>query len=197
METPSPWTRSLRALAGHLKRIGLLDRFRVWCVWRVPPWGYRQGGAKPEHLADAIMSVFWVCDDLPADKLTRVLLEQILSHPQILERTGDNFLVEHLEHMLPGEPELVFRLCREAHPYARTGVALDTDVLRHGATHLTNIALTLQRLGGEHRGRGLALFEQLLALGVPDAQSTLNELDQRLSTIPPSIPCWRRRRGGG
>jgi hypothetical protein len=196
IETPNRWIRLLRRLAEGLPSNGLLGPFRAWCISHLSRGDNRQSRAKPEHLADAIMAVFWICDDLPADDHTWSLLEQILSHPQILERTGDDFLVEHLEHLLPMRPELVFRLCRELiQRRGRELISIQTSFAM-SAPHLTTIALALQRLGGAQRGQGLELFEQLLALGVPDAQSTLNELDQRPIVIPASISLRRRRRVG-
>jgi hypothetical protein len=61
-------------------------------------------------------------------------------------------------------------------------------------TPLTDIAQTLQRLGGEWRAKGLALFEELLDSGVPHAQKLLQELDNRPLNTAPSTPQWRRGR---
>ena len=52
------------------------------------------------------------------------------------------------------------------------------------APYLTNIAITLQRMGGEFRSKGLELFERLLVLSVYDAQIALQALDHRPLQIP-------------
>lgn len=148
--------------------------------------------------ADAIMSLFWVCDGLPADDHTRTLLGQILEHPWVLSKAGDNLLVEHLECLLPGERELVFGVSRElVRLRGQELISIQTSFAT-SAPHLTNIALTLQRIGGEYRDKGLELFEQLLMLGVQDAQAVLNELDRRPGgAVRHPIPRRRRRRRAG
>ena len=167
IETPNRWIRLLRRLAGGFPRIGLLAPLRTWCSSHLSRWNNWRWRAKPEHLGDVIMSVFWICDDLPADEHTWALLEQILSHPQILERTGDNFLVEHLEHLLPMRPELVYRLCRELiHRRGRELISIQTS-FAISAPHLTTIALALQRLGGAAEGPGAGALRATPGAGRP------------------------------
>jgi hypothetical protein len=89
----------------------------------------------------------------------------------------------------------VFDLCREL-------VRLRADELtslRSGfaanTSSLTNIALTLQRVGGDYRRKGLDLFEMLLDLGVQDAQAALQELDKRPRNVAQPVRRRLRKRG--
>jgi hypothetical protein len=131
------------------------------------------------QVSRAIVHVFLATNVLYVDEATRRLLRTLLAHPDVLRATEDSFLVERLEDILSAETELVYDFCRELVRLRadeltsiRTGFAADTS-------HLTNIAMTLQRLGGDYRKKGLDLFEMLLDLGVHDAQATLQELDKR------------------
>jgi hypothetical protein len=147
-------------------------------------------------ISHAIMHVFLATDTLYADEVTRRFLKMLLAHPDVLRASQDIFLVERLEDILSAEPELVLNFCRELVRIRaseltsmRTGFAANT-------AHLTNIALTLQRVGEGYRSKGLELFEMLLDLGVQDAQATLQELDKRPRGIPQPVrsPLRRRRR---
>jgi hypothetical protein len=147
-----------------------------------------------DFVAEAIVTLFWVCNDMPADEITRSLLRQIVAYPDVLKNTGDNFLVEHLEQLLPWDKALVLAICEELVRLRGKDLLSIQTSFTMSAPHLTNIALTLQRTGGEYRTKGLKLFEQLLVLGVQDAQSALNELDRRPILVPPAFPRRRRRR---
>jgi ATPase family associated with various cellular activities (AAA)/Restriction endonuclease len=132
-----------------------------------------------EAVGHAVMHAFTAGDVLTVDARTNRLLRALLSHPSVLCVASEGHFVERLQDMLSTEPDLVcdlaselVRLRADDLTNIQTGFAANTS-------HLTNIALTLQRLGGPYRSRGLDLFEQLLDLGVHDAQSTLNELDKR------------------
>jgi hypothetical protein len=145
------------------------------------------------RVSHAVMHVFLATGVLYADEPSRLLLRTLLAYPDTLRATEDSFLVERLEDILPAEPQLVLDFCRELVRVRadeltsiRTGFAVNTS-------HLTNIALTLQRLGGDFRKQGLDLFEKLLDLGVQDAHATLQELDKRPRSIPQ--PIRRRLRG--
>ena len=195
VQTSNQWTRIFHALLGYAKRLHPPACSWAWTRSLFPQRSASRGKAKPEHLANAIMSIFLVCNDFPADEYTRAFLEQVLSYSEILRSTEDNFLVEHLEDLLPGEPELVFRLSEELIRHKGPELRSIQFSFAMSAAHLTNIALTLQRCGGEYRSKGLELFEQLLALGVPDTQSTLNEARSeadRHSAIDPSQATTQR-----
>ncbi len=149
-----------------------------------------------DDVAHAIMSIFLSTGELQADGTTRRLLRGALDNPGLLRAEYAPQMIERIEGLLHGEPDLVHDLCAA---FIRVwGDELSS--IRFGASvcvgQLLNISLTLQRLGDQQRDRGLALFEQLLDLGVHDAQSLLNELDCRPLNLPPS-PARRRGRPRG
>jgi hypothetical protein len=145
-------------------------------------------------IAHAVMEAFQRSDVLYPDAETFRFLRALTLHPDVLRAGEDTFLVERLEDVLSADPDLVYTVCRhlvilraEELVSYRTGFAANTS-------HLTNMALTLQRLGGDYRRKGLELFEQLLDAGVHDAQATLNELDRRPLHVAPPIQRRPRRR---
>jgi hypothetical protein len=150
-----------------------------------------------EPISHAVMHAFTVAGVLSVDPATISLLRTLVAHSQVLRETSDGLLAERLQDVLSTEPDLVCDLALEL-------VRLRADDLTNfgsgfsaNTSHLTNIALTLQRLGGSFRSRGLDLFERLLDLGVHDAQATLNELDERPLTLPqPARRTLRRARRG-
>lgn len=131
------------------------------------------------QLSRAVMHVFLVTKVLYVDDPTRHLLQTLIAHPGVFSATEANFLVERLEDILAAEPELAYNFCRELVLILGDERATVRTALDASTSHLTNIALTLQRFGGDYRTKGLDLFETLLDLGVHDAQATLQELDKR------------------
>jgi hypothetical protein len=144
-------------------------------------------------VADAIMQVFLLSDHLPADDQTRALLNAVASCPRLLEGRWVDRLIEHLAELLPNEVELVHRICGQVVEARGAEIGSLRYSLGLSAGHLVNISLTLQRLGGEFRAKGLELFEKLLVLGIGEAQSAINELDIRPLNVP--RPVVRRRKG--
>ena len=147
--------------------------------------------------AYAVMGVFQECEILYPDDASFRLLRALIAHPDVLGASEDTFLVERLQDVLSAEPDLVYEVCNhlvllrgDDLVSQRTGFAANTP-------HPTNMALTLQRLGGRYRSKGLELFERLLDAGVHDAQAALNELDRRPLSVTPPIQrrLHRRKRG--
>jgi hypothetical protein len=146
------------------------------------------------QLSRAIMHVFLATNILYVDEPTRRLLLTLLAHPNLLRATEDSFLVERLEDVLSAETELVYDLCRELVRIRANELTSVPTGFTANTSHLTNIALTLQRLGEDYRKKGLDLFEMLLDLGVHDAQATLQELDKRPRSVAQPAPRRLRRR---
>jgi len=149
------------------------------------------------QLSRAIMHVFFATNVLYADEPTGRLLRTLLAHPNVFSATEVSFLVERLEDILSAETELVHDFCRELVRILTDERATVRTALDANTSHLTNIALTLQRLGGDYRKKGLDLFEMLLELGVQDAQATLQELDKRPRNVAQPVRRLRRRTGAG
>jgi hypothetical protein len=148
-----------------------------------------------EKSAQAIMHAFMRTETLLVDNGTERVLKAVCQQPLLLKATEDTYFVEQLSDVLSAYPDLVYDICREL-------VTLRSDDLKSMRTgfsantgHLTNVALTFQRLGGQYRAKGLDLFEQLLDIGVHDAQAALNELDKRPISYPLLARPLVRRRG--
>lgn len=144
--------------------------------------------------AYALMDVFRLATTVIADTAIVRFLEAVRDNADVLTAMDNTFFVEHLERLLPMRPELVVSLCRELIRRRSSDLASIQSGLSAGTPHLTNIALTLQRLGGEYRQQGLELFEHLLDIGVHEAQAALNELDKRLRSTGPVRRPRRRMR---
>lgn len=144
------------------------------------------------RLADVMSEVFILVDALPADGMTDRLLQAIATNSVFTETSQVEHLVERLADFLPRRPELVLQLSKAILQMRRNELASIQYALAGSTGAFVEIALTLQRLGGEWRSKGLELFEQLLELGVSDAVNAVHELDKRL--IAKSEPIRRRRR---
>ncbi|MBX9579615.1 MAG: hypothetical protein K2X87_04840 [Gemmataceae bacterium] len=146
-------------------------------------------------LARAVFDVFTAADDLPHDEPTHRLLAALADHPGVLAHLSDGWVTERLEALLPAEADAVYRICRELVRLRRADLGSLASGWAAHAANLTNIALTLHRLGPDARGWGLELFESLLEAGLPDAESALRELDRRIpSPVGGVMPRPRRRR---
>jgi len=147
------------------------------------------------RLARTILEVFTFSDSLPADDATRRLLAALIEYPGVLAYLGDGQITERLEALLPQEAEAVYHVCRELVRHRRDDLRSVASGWSLNAANLTTISLTLQRMGAGMRELGLDLFESLLDAGLPDAESTLREIDRRIpSPIQGIIPRPRRRR---
>jgi len=136
------------------------------------------------ELAEAIMSAFLSNEKLYADDDSRRMLSSVLDKPLLMEVSTIYRFVKRLPDVVTAFPDLVYRLTREM--VRRFGVAI-ADFRTHLAgcgEHLTDLAMTLQRLGGEYREKGLVLFEDLLEIGVREAKTTLVEIDRRTAGLP-------------
>jgi hypothetical protein len=95
---------------------------------------------------------------------------------------SDGGFVEQLADLLPNEAEAVFRICRELVRLRHGELGSIQSGWAAHASHMTNIAITLQRMEGELRDFGVELFEALLEGGIADAEGALREIDQRIPT---------------
>ncbi len=146
-----------------------------------------------ESIADAIMSSFVSNDKAFADDESRRVLEAILANETMLKVRADHWLVEYLEELVKFEPDLVHQVCSRVVSLHGSAIGDFRTSLATCASSITNIAITLQRLGTEFREKGLALFEDLIANGVPEAQATLLELDRRPVSLPAVVHGPRKR----
>ncbi|MHB8901866.1 MAG: hypothetical protein ACYC6Y_24180 [Thermoguttaceae bacterium] len=150
-----------------------------------------------EGLAEAVMSVFFSHNCLFADDQTRGLLNAVAANSNLLAVTPNYYFVEQLEDLVESDPDLVHRICQSMVALRGNDLGNIQTSAFASASHITNIALTLQRIGGEYREKGLTLFESLMVLGVSDAQAALDELDRRTRDAARIVTRRRRRRASG
>ena len=136
----------------------------------------------------AVFDLFRVVDGLAPDKETVTLLEAVCERIGAAPRVNASFVAERLGTLLPHEAPLVGRLAMGLTENQLPGLTGLT------AANLVDLAVTLHRLGGETRNVGVELFEMLLDKGVPEARTTLDEIDRRKEAIRPRRPRVRRRR---
>lgn len=132
-----------------------------------------------EEIQKAIADIFRIVDTLLPDDYTRELLDLLCEHPNVLQKARDIFIVEHLQDLLSLEPDRVYRVCKTLLQYNGSELVNLSTSFSASAPEMINIALTLQRLGGDYRKYGLELFEKLLELNAYGAKDTLMELDHR------------------
>ena len=135
----------------------------------------------------AVFDLFRVVDRLVPDRETVQLLEALSERIGSAPRVDASFLAERLGTLLPHQAPLVGRL-------AIGLVDSQPEVTGLAAASFVDLAVTLHGLGGETRAAGTELFESLLDRGVPEARTTLEEIDRRREAARPRRPRIRRRR---
>ncbi|MDR6772679.1 hypothetical protein [Azospirillum sp. BE72] len=149
-----------------------------------------------EPTAAAVRDVFRLVDALQPDGPTIRLLSALANEPQRLGDEGDEFFIQALASLLPNEADLVARLARlGAERWAGPLADIRTSMAAT-APELVDVALTLHRLGGPLRQRGLELFETMLDLGAYGSRDALAEIDRRpqAGSHAPRPRLRRRRR---
>jgi hypothetical protein len=155
-------------------------------------------GASKE-LVVAVMDVFRVTDELTPDTSTVELLRALADASTDMSAAPSHFVVERLQALLPHEAELIAAIAeklvtawRSELGDMRTGTAI-------AAPQLTDLALTLHRLGGTSRQSGVALFEAMIEIDAYGARETLAEIDGRFgphqATARQRLARRRRPRG--
>lgn len=155
-------------------------------------------GASKELVA-AVMDVFRVTDELTPDTSTVELLRALADASTDMSAAPSHFVVERLQALLPHEADLIAAMAeklvtawRSELGDMRTGTAI-------AAPQLTDLALTLHRLGGASRQSGVALFEAMIEIDAYGARETLAEVDGRFgphqATARQRLARRRRPRG--
>lgn len=132
-----------------------------------------------KELVAAAMDVFRVTDELTPDASTVELLRAFADAGTDMSAAPSHFVVERLQALLPHEAELIAAIAEKLVAAwrgelgdMRTGTAI-------AAPQLTDLALTLHRLGGTSRQSGVALFEAMIEIDAYGARETLAEIDGR------------------
>jgi len=150
-----------------------------------------------KDLVAVVVDIFRLVDDLERDaSILRVL--QALAEPNVdLSSAPAYFVVEKLQQLLPHEATLVSALGSKLVAAWASQLSDMRTATAAAAPQLTDLALTLHRLGGATREAGIALFEAMIEIDAHGARDTLVEIDGRFSThsAPPRARLTRKRRG--
>jgi hypothetical protein len=90
-----------------------------------------------------------------------------------------SFVVERLQGLLPYEAELIASVAEKLVAAWRTELGDIQTSTAAAAPQLTDLALTLHRLGGKTRQAGVSLFEAMIEIDAYGARDTLAEVDGR------------------
>jgi len=149
-----------------------------------------------KDLVAVVVDLFRLTDNLEDDPSLLSVL-QALAEPRVdLSIAPSHFIVEKLQQMLPHEARLVASLGGKLVEAWRTQLADTRTAIAAAAPQLTDLALTLHRLGGESRESGVALFEVMIEIDAHGAKETLAEIDGRFGARsgPPRARLARRRK---
>jgi len=135
-------------------------------------------GASKELVA-AIMDVFRVTDELIPDASTVELLRALADAGTDMTAAPSDFVVERLQALLPHEPELIATIAEKLVAAWRGELGDIRTGTITAAPQLTDLALTLHRLGGVSRQSGVAIFEAMIEIDAYGARETLAEIDGR------------------
>lgn len=134
-----------------------------------------------KELVAAVMDVFRVNDELPPDTLTVELLRALADPRTDMSAAPSHFVVERLQVLLPHEAELIATIAAKLVAAWRGELGDTRTEAATAAPQLTDLALTLHRLGGPSRQSGVALFEAMIEIDAYGARETLAEIDCRFS----------------
>ena len=135
-------------------------------------------GASKELVA-AVMDVFRVTDELAPDASTVELLRALADPSTDMSAAPSHFVVECLQALLPHEAELISTIAEKLVAAWRGELGDMRTGTATAAPQLTDLALTLHRLGGTSRQSGVALFEAMIEIDAYGARETLSEIDGR------------------
>lgn len=132
-----------------------------------------------KDLVAAVMDIFRVTDELAPDDLTVGLLRALADDGTNMSAAPSHFVVERLQALLPHEAELVAAIAEKLIAAWRGELGDMRTGTANAAPQLTDLALTLHRLGGTSRQTGVALFEMMIEIDAYGARETLAEIDGR------------------
>tara|TARA_R110000868_G_scaffold56323_2_gene174347 strand:+ start:5394 stop:10586 length:5193 start_codon:yes stop_codon:yes gene_type:complete len=150
----------------------------------------------------AAMDVFRMAGEFRPDRPTLNLMCAFAATPADISRDRGTFIVEAMQGLLPHAADpigaIALRLA-DGWKAELTDMASGMAML---APELTDVALTLHRLGGPSRRVGMDVFERLVEVNAYGARETLIEIDRRFERplshlrrrIPRRARSPRRRR---
>jgi nucleoside phosphorylase len=141
-------------------------------------------------LVAAVMDIFRVTHELAPDASTLELLRALADPSTDMSAAPSHFVVERLQALLPYEAELIAAIAEKLVAAWRGELGDMRTGTITAAPQLTDLALTLHRLGGASRKSGVALFEAMIEIDAYGARETLAEIDGRFG---PHQAAARRR----
>ena len=126
-----------------------------------------------------VMDIFRVVDGFTPDASTAELLRALADPGTDMSAAPSYFVVERLQAMLPHEAELIASIAEKLVTAWRAELGDMRTRTATAAPQLTDLALTLHRLGGTSRQSGVALFEAMIEIDAYGAREALAEIDGR------------------
>jgi hypothetical protein len=138
-------------------------------------------GADKQQMS-AIFDVFRVCDALIPEPTTLAFLGSLAAPEVDLFGTPSDFIVEKLQSMLPHAADVIGVIAMKLVRAWRADLGNIQTAGAFAAPQLTDLAITLHRIGGSSRETGVSVFEALIDLDAEGARDTLAEIDGRFGT---------------
>lgn len=138
-------------------------------------------GASKDVVA-AVMDIFRVIDELVAEPSTLELLRALADPSVDMSAAPSHFVVQRLQALLPNEAGLITIIAEKLVDAWRSELGDMRTATAAAAPQLTDLALTLHRLGGCFRQSGVALFEAMIEIDAYGARETLAEIDGRFGS---------------
>lgn len=127
----------------------------------------------------AILDVFRLCDNLVPEPTTLSFLRALAAPEVDLSGAPSTFIVEKLESLLPYAADVIGDIALKLVEAWRSELNDIRTATSIAAPQLTDLAITLHRLGGSSRNIGVTVFEVLIDLDAYGARDTLAEIDGR------------------
>ena len=135
------------------------------------------------HRMSAILDVFRLSSDLVPEPTTLALLKALSATDVDLAGAPSNFVVDRLQSLLPHAADIVGRIAVKLVTAWGSGLGDSQTATSLVAPQLTDLAITLHRLGGDSRDTGVAVFEKLIEIDAYGARDTLIEIDGRFGFL--------------
>jgi hypothetical protein len=126
-----------------------------------------------------VLDVFRTSDQLPLDRSTFTLMRAIAETPADISRDRGTFIVQAMQNLLPHASEAIGEISRRLAEGWKSELTDMASGMAMVAPELTDVALTLHRLGGPSRKVGIDIFERLIEVNAYGAKETLVEIDRR------------------
>lgn len=135
--------------------------------------------AATKPVMSAILDMFRLSDRLHGDAITIKLLESLAGSGVDLSGAPSSFFIERLQSILPHAQASVGAIARKLVESWRDELGDVRTGTSMAAPELTDLAITLHRLGGDSRETGVTVFEALLDIDAYGTRETLAEIDGR------------------